>query len=84
MFVRCTSSGKCVDVNKVCNFRSDCADKSDEANCPTKCDFQTDYCKWKNAKVGDRYDWIRNKGKTPSKLTGPSADHTYNTSAGEW
>lgn len=84
LFVRCTNGRNCIDVNKVCNFRSDCTDNSDEANCPTKCDFQTDYCKWKNAQVGDRYDWIRNKGKTPSKFTGPSADHTYNTSAGEW
>ena len=81
-FSRCTSNGQCVDINKVCDFRTDCSDKSDEANCPPTCNFENGYCKWTNAQVGDHYDWIRNKGKTPSKFTGPSTDHTYNTSAG--
>ena len=80
-FSRC-SNGQCIDINKVCDFRNDCSDKSDEVNCPTTCDFEKGYCKWTNAQVGDHYDWIRNKGNTPSKLTGPSTDHTFNTSAG--
>ena len=79
---RC-SNGQCISSRKVCNFRADCRDKSDEVSCPTKCDFQKDFCKWTNAQAGDHYDWIRNKGPTPSKLTGPSADHTLNTSAGQ-
>lgn len=82
LFTRCTSNSQCIDINKVCDFRTDCSDKSDEANCPSTCNFEKGYCKWVNAQVGDHYDWIRNKGPTPSKFTGPSTDHTYNTSAG--
>ena len=81
-FSRCTNNRQCVNVSKVCDFRSDCSDSSDEANCPTTCNFENGYCKWTNAQVGDHYDWIRYKGKTPSQLTGPSTDHTFNTSAG--
>ena len=80
-FFRC-SNGQCIDINKVCDFRNDCSDKSDEASCPATCNFEKGYCKWTNAQVGDHYDWIRYKGKTPSRFTGPSTDHTYNTSAG--
>ena len=80
-FFRC-SNGQCIDINKVCDFRNDCTDKSDEASCPATCNFEKGYCKWTNAQVGDHYDWIRYKGKTPSQFTGPSTDHTYNTSAG--
>lgn len=79
-FCRCTN-GRCIDINKVCDFRDDCLDKdnSDEANCPATCNFEKGYCKWTNAQVGDHYDWIRYKGKTPSNFTGPSTDHTPNT-----
>ena len=83
MFCRCTSNRQCIDINKVCDFRTDCSDKSDEANCPATCNFEKGYCKWTNAQVGDHYDWIRYKGKTPSQFTGPSTDHTFNTSAGK-
>ena len=80
---RCANGGNCISVSKVCNFYSDCPGGSDEMNCPATCNFQNSFCKWQNAKSVDHYDWVRNKGQTPSRFTGPSVDHTTNSSAGK-
>ena len=80
---RCVSDGKCIKASKYCDFTNDCTDGSDEANCPSSCDFETDTCKWGNTRIGDRMDWVRHQGKTPSNGTGPPTDHTKNNTLGK-
>ena len=46
------------------------------------CDFEQSYCAWKQDRENDDFDWIRNRGQTPSADTGPPGDHT--TGAGKW
>ncbi|EDO45587.1 predicted protein, partial [Nematostella vectensis] len=33
-------------------------------------------CNWTNEQRTDDFDWLREKGSSPSLFTGPSADHT--------
>lgn len=49
----------------------------------TKCDFERDLCDWTQAQT-DTFEWTRQYGNTPSPGTGPSHDHTTNTSAGHY
>lgn len=51
--------------------------------CPTSrtCDFEQGYCNWVNDTTGDFY-WLRKKGKTETGATGPSIDHTTQSSNG--
>ena len=39
-------------------------------------------CNWVNVQEGDNFDWLRNRGRTTSGLTGPSVDHTKGTPQG--
>ena len=82
LFLRRCNDGTCIPVSNFCNFRKDCADNSDEARCPSKCDFEKDLCGWANVQYYDRLDWTRHQGKTPSNGTGPDVDHTLNTTSG--
>ncbi|EDO47788.1 predicted protein [Nematostella vectensis] len=75
---RC-SNGQCINAIQVCDFKKDCSDGSDEATCQSTCNFEKDQCNWVNTQVGDTYDWVRNKGPTPSTGTGPTVDHTTNS-----
>jgi len=43
------------------------------------CDFQKDFCTWSNM-ASDDFDWIRDSGGTPSRLTGPGSDRLGKTS----
>ena len=40
-----------------------------------RCNFDINLCGF-NQEKDDKFDWIRRKGSTPSRSTGPSADHT--------
>eukprot|EP00794_Sanderia_malayensis_P017044 gene17044-18759_t len=79
---RCSSDTTCIKAYKVCDFNKDCPDGSDEARCPSTCDFESGECGWRNTRIGDRMDWRRHQGKTPSNGTGPPTDHTKNTTLG--
>jgi hypothetical protein len=48
------------------------------------CDFeQEDLCGWSQDTTDD-FDWLWNKGETPTIMTGPSNDHTTNSSEGHY
>ncbi|XP_076075807.1 MAM and LDL-receptor class A domain-containing protein 1-like [Mytilus galloprovincialis] len=47
------------------------------------CNFEAENCGWKNSIASD-YAWKIIAGKTPSKYTGPSADHTSGSLGGRY
>lgn len=56
---------------------------SDLCPAPGECDFQTNLCGWTNQGGVDQGDWLRGRGASPNPNTGPSVDHTTNSSLGE-
>ena len=47
------------------------------------CDFEhADTCDWQQETKGDQFDWIIGSGRTGSLFTGPSIDHTTQSSGG--
>lgn len=46
-----------------------------------RCDFESDLCSWRHLSIG--FQWRRHSGPTPTPFTGPNADHTLGTAAGE-
>ncbi|XP_077978879.1 MAM and LDL-receptor class A domain-containing protein 1-like [Glandiceps talaboti] len=76
----CTN-GVCIDASKYCNFARDCTDNSDEADCPTTCDFQINECGWSEGTPNDKYNWHRASGYE-TKVTpdiAPRYDHSSPT-----
>ncbi|XP_041944947.1 MAM and LDL-receptor class A domain-containing protein 2 isoform X2 [Alosa sapidissima] len=55
-----------------------------DAPCPPggHCDFELNMCGWTNLYGVDETDWLRGQGLNPSLNTGPSVDHTTNSSIG--
>ncbi|XP_062407771.1 MAM and LDL-receptor class A domain-containing protein 1 [Sardina pilchardus] len=55
-----------------------------DAACPPggHCDFELNTCAWTNLYGVDDTDWLRGQGVNPSLNTGPSVDHTTNSSIG--
>ena len=51
---------------------------------PGDCNFETGMCTWVNVPQGDDFDWLRGSGSTTSLFTGPSTDHTTNSTGGKW
>ena len=49
---------------------------------PTDCNFEPGFCLWTNVKKTDDFDWLRGKGATLSRFTGPTVDHTIGTDKG--
>ncbi|KAK7471761.1 hypothetical protein BaRGS_00035583, partial [Batillaria attramentaria] len=47
------------------------------------CNFETDICGWEQLAI-DEMDWTRNSGPTSTGATGPDADHTLGTAAGNY
>ncbi|XP_039517193.1 MAM and LDL-receptor class A domain-containing protein 1 isoform X2 [Pimephales promelas] len=45
------------------------------AYCSINCDFERDICAWTQLAT-DVFDWTRQRGSTPTSMTGPSSDHT--------
>ncbi|XP_031550235.1 zinc metalloproteinase nas-14-like [Actinia tenebrosa] len=55
---------------RMCNMRP-CSDGND------KCNFEKDFCHWENIwSTTSTFHWRRQRGPTPSRNTGPMADHT--------
>ncbi|KAJ8048132.1 MAM and LDL-receptor class A domain-containing protein 1 [Holothuria leucospilota] len=81
----CVSGGGCIPNSKYCDFNLDCADGSDEADCPSVCDFEDGMCGW-TQNTDDNYDWrVRNSASsTPPGFLGPSEDHTSNSLSGTY
>ncbi|KAI3374795.1 hypothetical protein L3Q82_021349, partial [Scortum barcoo] len=56
-----------------------------DALCPPfgHCDFEINMCSWSNLGGGvDQGDWLRGRGASPNPNTGPSVDHTTNSTHG--
>ncbi|TNM98369.1 hypothetical protein fugu_014615 [Takifugu bimaculatus] len=55
-----------------------------DAQCPSPghCDFEINMCSWSNVGGVDEEDWLRGRGDQPNLNTGPSIDHTTNSSQG--
>lgn len=53
--------------------------------CPSvgHCDFEVNMCGWSNLYGVDDTDWLRGQGLNPNPNTGPSVDHTTNSSIGQ-
>ena len=49
---------------------------------PGSCDFEDGLCNLRDVQRDDDFNWIRQKGHTPSIHTGPSTDHTLKTQEG--
>ncbi|KAG9273992.1 MAM and LDL-receptor class A domain-containing protein 2-like [Astyanax mexicanus] len=49
---------------------------------PGFCDFEVNMCGWRNVLDEDDTDWLRDQGNTQAPSTGPSIDHTTNSSVG--
>ncbi|KAI4891478.1 hypothetical protein NFI96_023830, partial [Prochilodus magdalenae] len=49
---------------------------------PGHCDFEVNMCSWRNVIGEDDTDWLRNQGNSGAPSTGPSVDHTTNSSIG--
>lgn len=49
----------------------------------SQCTFQTGLCGFTQMKGTDKFDWTRDKSGTGTTNTGPSLDHTTNTTNGE-
>uniref|UniRef100_H2XUP0 MAM domain-containing protein n=1 Tax=Ciona intestinalis TaxID=7719 RepID=H2XUP0_CIOIN len=89
---RINSGANCVSLDKVCDFRSDCQDGSDESTCVSKkCDFESGWCGWTSGTqiqtMDDTnvYSWKKGKGSTllPNENgKRPGTDHTQSTASG--
>ncbi|XP_075409528.1 MAM and LDL-receptor class A domain-containing protein 1 [Tenrec ecaudatus] len=89
----CRSNGHCVDQMQKCDFRNDCADKSDESSCVTEvCSFEKgSLCQWHPPVAVNLFQdlnifrWGLGRGKSihhGEENHRPSVDHTKNTADG--
>lgn len=80
---QCVSDKKCINASQVCNFRQDCTDRSDEKQCPSSCDFETNTCGW-NETPKDGFDWARANGGQTQNLQNmaPRKDNTFHNQNG--
>lgn len=77
-------NGQCISSTNFCNFRPDCSDSSDEANCPSTYNFEDGTLEfWTNDPNND-FNWTVTSNGNPNDTTGPSTDHTQQTSMGKY
>jgi hypothetical protein len=72
-------SGQCISNSKVCNFKPDCSDGSDETECGT-CDFEKSICGWTDG-GNSEFKFVRKQAPS-SNPKGPQIDHTTNKTGG--
>ncbi|XP_014185803.1 MAM and LDL-receptor class A domain-containing protein 1 [Haplochromis burtoni] len=87
----CGTYGECIPFSKVCDFRYDCSDGSDEISCVKEsCDFEGgDTCGWKIVKpsfiLNHSFRWSCDQGESNhfgEEYHRPTNDHTLNSSKG--
>ncbi|XP_047128245.1 MAM and LDL-receptor class A domain-containing protein 1 isoform X1 [Hydra vulgaris] len=71
-----------IDDITVTNFAGSCPVQPTQAQ-PWGCNFELGFCKWTQSNKDD-FDWTLNKGQTSSVGTGPTVDHTTNTTKGTY
>ena len=76
---QCAQSKTCITASRVCDFKSDCPDRSDEINCGP-CTFETDSCKWTDSSNG-KIMWSRDAS---NNNIGPVTDHTLGNINGHY
>ncbi|KAM4605935.1 MAM and LDL-receptor class A domain-containing protein 1 [Polymixia lowei] len=80
-------SGECIEESKVCDFTPDCPRGEDEAECPSRCDFEGGSCGWYEFTLGDGFDWVRgSSAEVPPDYQGhpPPLDHSANSTEGHY
>eukprot|EP00118_Oscarella_pearsei_P003168 m.13253 g.13253 ORF g.13253 m.13253 type:complete len:3799 (+) comp24600_c0_seq1:127-11523(+) len=69
------------------SLTKDCGDvvhrPTQAAQKPSSCNFEQDFCGYKNAFLND-IDWASHAGFTASSGTGPNYDHTFQNSSGHY
>ncbi|XP_073437949.1 MAM and LDL-receptor class A domain-containing protein 1 [Dendrobates tinctorius] len=88
----CRSTGHCIPITKLCDFREDCLDGSDEDNCVSEyCNFENEtLCKWFQPRTTSirrdtDFQWTVGQGLTihPGEESHrPLTDHTMSTEEG--
>ncbi|XP_027129851.1 MAM and LDL-receptor class A domain-containing protein 1 isoform X2 [Larimichthys crocea] len=87
----CGTYGECVSNSKVCDFRKDCSDSSDELNCvKERCDFEGgDTCGWKSVDSSlvpiHAFHWLPDQGQgihDGEQYHRPINDHTLGSPEG--
>ncbi|XP_056375212.1 MAM and LDL-receptor class A domain-containing protein 1 isoform X3 [Hyla sarda] len=88
----CRSTGHCIPITKLCDFREDCLDGSDEDNCVSEyCDFANgSLCKWLQSgatyfRQDAAFQWSVGQGITivpGEEGHRPLEDHTMSTDEG--
>ncbi|XP_031573733.1 A disintegrin and metalloproteinase with thrombospondin motifs 19-like [Actinia tenebrosa] len=48
------------------------------------CTFEAGFCRWRNTRREDNFDWSLRMGLTPSRYTGPTNDHTFHSTKGKY
>uniref|UniRef100_A0A669QU29 MAM and LDL receptor class A domain containing 1 n=1 Tax=Phasianus colchicus TaxID=9054 RepID=A0A669QU29_PHACC len=80
------SNEDCIESQLVCDYKPDCEDLSDEADCsyytsiPGSCNFETQEQEWTTVcgltqDPGDDFDWNVSSGSVTGKMS-PDTDHT--------
>lgn len=77
-------NGQCIPAMNFCNFRTECSDNSDEANCPVASDFEDGTLDMWTNDINNDFNWTLGSNGNPASLTGPSVDHTSQTSSGKY
>ncbi|KAM4705173.1 MAM and LDL-receptor class A domain-containing protein 1 [Rhinophrynus dorsalis] len=90
----CRSTGQCIPLTKICDFKPDCSDNSDEANCASEfCTFENgSTCQWFQPGASffrrdTTFQWEIGKGSTihPGEESHrPLKDHTLSSVDGSY